>query len=70
MAGSYQHCCKDDGTFDAENFVGMIENLGDAHEACEMMHWMIGWLAGYDKKKIAAAEEAYYADRRANYGKS
>lgn len=68
MAGSYRHCCNEDGTFNREDFIDMIENLGDAHEACEMMHWMIDHLAeevskfGYlsSMDHIQNAEEAYY----------
>ncbi len=44
MAGSYQHCSDEDGNFRAD-FHEMIENLGDAEEACEMMVFMIQFLA-------------------------
>jgi len=64
MAGSYRHCTKDDGTFEDENFTVMIENLGDALEACENMHFMIKYLSGGDERKIKEAEEAYYANVR------
>ncbi len=71
MAGSYEHCTKKDGSFiggdgaSAEGaFVDMIENLGDAYEACEHMHWMIHYLANGDQKKIREASVAYYAHRR------
>ncbi len=68
MAGSYRYCCKEDGTFDNEGFTEVIENLDDAHEACEMMHWMINHLAEKVSKfgylscmnHIEDAEEAYY----------
>lgn len=60
MAGSYEHCCNDDGSFDEENFTGVIENLGDAHEACEHMHFMIRHLAGGDEAKITEASLAFY----------
>ncbi len=68
MAGSYRHVTKDDGTFDSEDFTNMIENLGDAHEACEMMHFMIQYLATEASKGgfavsstyIEEAEKAYY----------
>ena len=33
MAGSYKHCVADDGSF----WFDLIENMGDAHEACEDM---------------------------------
>lgn len=78
MGGSYQHCCKEDGSFRDDDFCNMIENLGDAHEACEMMHWMIGYIAKelaeqYNsevttgdtaKSIIEHTEEAYYQQRR------
>jgi hypothetical protein len=61
MAGSYRHCCNEDGSFGFD----LIENLGDAHEACDMMFWMINYLAK-DHEKIKEAEEAYYEDFRRN----
>ena len=46
MAGSYKHCLHIDGTFrEHQDFRDMIENLGDAEEACEQMVFMIQWLA-------------------------
>lgn len=56
MAGSYGHLRAGDGSFQFD----LIENLGDAHEACEMTFWMIGFLANGDAARIAEAEEAYY----------
>ena len=60
MAGSYGHCCNDDGSFRFD----LIENMGDAHEACEQMHTMIWWLArkfGMQANQlIAEAEKAYH----------
>lgn len=41
MAGSFSHCLGDDGKFRFD----LIENMGDAHEACEEMFDMILWLA-------------------------
>jgi len=72
MAGSYRHCCTEDGSFNEEDFTNMIENLGDAHEACEMMHYMINYLAekvskfGYlsSMNHIEEAEEAYHRQLR------
>lgn len=66
VAGSYKHVCKKNGKFrdDFDDFAGMIENLGDAYEACEMMHFMIGHLAEADRKKIRAAESAFYRMKR------
>ncbi len=68
MAGSYGHVTKDDGTFICEDFCNMIENLGDAHEACEMMHFMINYLANelnrrgprFKSEYLEEAEKAYY----------
>lgn len=66
MAGSYRHCEKTgaEGEFIGGEFTDMIENLGDAHEACEMMFWMIQYLAdnGWTNREAAIkrAEEAYY----------
>ena len=64
MAGSYKHCTNEDGSFRSEDFTDLIENLGDAYEACEEMHWMINYLAGGDKTKIEEALEAFYAEQR------
>ncbi len=44
----------------------LIENLGDAHEALEMMFFMIAHLSGGDQRKIKASENAYYASLRAS----
>lgn len=63
MAGSYKHCCAAewdrDGDIGVFSFDG-IENMGDAYEACEEMHWMIWYLAGGDKKKIEEANAKFY----------
>jgi hypothetical protein len=60
MAGSYAHVTDKNGRFrsDFADFTGMIENLGDAYEACEEMHWMIRFLAGDDEATIDAAHAA------------
>ena len=58
MAGSYDHCCNPDGSFNDD--FDLIENLGDAQEACEEMHWMIRHLAGGEGEKIRQAVEAYH----------
>lgn len=60
MAGSYQHCRKDDGTFQFD----LIENMGDAYEACEMLFFMVGYLADQSRERIHQAEEAYYRKAR------
>ena len=68
MAGSYDHCCYDNGEFlNNEDFPCLIENLGDAYEACEMMHWMINHLAGGNRGKIKQAEKAYFDFVRKQY---
>jgi len=41
MAGSFTHCLKVDGGFTFD----LIENMGDAHEACHDMFWMVRVLA-------------------------
>lgn len=61
MAGSYSHCCNDDGSFIGSKFENMICDLGDAYEACEEMHWLIGYLAGWDKQRIDEALDRFYA---------
>lgn len=64
VAGSYKHCITDDGKFVGEGFEGMIENLGDAYEACEEMVFMINFLANEDKQKIEEALQAFYRRSR------
>lgn len=61
MAGSFEHV-DDDGGFRFD----LIENMGDAHEACEEMHWLIHFLAEYSRPRIDEALEAYYAQARAS----
>ncbi len=60
MAGSFDHCDKDDGTFCFD----LIENMGDAHEACEEMHWLVRRLANGDDRVIEKALEHFYAMSR------
>jgi hypothetical protein len=55
MAGSFRHCDRD-GAF----YWGTIDNMGDAFEACHMMHWMIRHMAGGDHGKIEEASRAYF----------
>lgn len=46
MAGSYNHCVKDDGSLRTPEDMGrMLENGGDAYEAVEEMYGMIWFLA-------------------------
>jgi hypothetical protein len=58
MAGSYGHCTTDDGRFRFD----LIENMGDAHEACEMMWYMIAYLSegSMQEELISKAEERYH----------
>jgi hypothetical protein len=68
MAGSFNHCSEtdedgdltggDDFTFD------LIENMGDAHEACSEMHWLVWYLAGGDVEIIKEAIEEYHRRAR------
>ena len=68
MAGSYEHCKEDNGSFRFYT----IENMGDAYEACEMMFWMIGNLAiklamrgaGGADEIIKNADDDYYLHLR------
>jgi hypothetical protein len=66
MAGSYKHCIDEEtGEFRFD----LIENLGDAHEACEMMVFMIKFIAHGNKAEIDLAQKAYYAGLLAYSGK-
>lgn len=50
MAGSYNHAVaqeSDGQLYCNEDFVRMVENLGDAYETVEEMYGMIWWLAGH-----------------------
>lgn len=60
MAGSYKHCIREDYSFNSEGFHDLIENLGDAYEACEQMVWLIWYLSGSDKNRIKEAIDKYY----------
>ena len=62
MAGSYDHVTHDDGSFrrDPDDFSNMIENIGDAFEACEQMHWMINYLTAGNRVQINHSVAAYY----------
>lgn len=66
MAGSFDHVNGPRRKFRME----LIENMGDAHEALQQMHWLIWKLADGDHKKIKAAVAEYYRFRRANSGAS
>lgn len=54
MAGSLRHVVAEDGGFR----FNLIENLGDAHEACEEMFDLIAYLVGDNPVKLAAACQA------------
>lgn len=58
MAGSYNHCVNEDGTFDLPD-LSRIENLGDAKEAIEEMYGMIWFLAVGYPHAVEAARQNY-----------
>lgn len=61
MAGSYRHVTDRDGKFIG---VGLLDNLGDAHEALEECCLMIEHLACGDKAAIFEAwRDGYFARR-------
>lgn len=65
MAGSYGHCEDDDtGSFRFD----LIENMGDAHEACFDMYHIIRILTKGDRAAIKAAEDVMYAWQRGETG--
>ncbi len=60
MAGSYSHCVNDDGSLlSNEDFVDMIDNLGDAYEAVQEMYGMIWLLAGGNRYAVELARQNY-----------
>jgi hypothetical protein len=59
MAGSWEHCLNDDGSFR----FNLIENMRDAHEACEHMFWLVRMLAG-DLGKARRASDEYFRRKR------
>lgn len=63
MAGSYNHLLNDDGTFRFD----MIENMGDAHEACQQCFAIIQHLAGGSEEKIQGALDSYYKSVNPDY---
>ncbi len=62
MAGSYGHCREDDGTFRFD----LIENMGDANEACHEMFHMLQ-LLGTDEQ-IEEVDKRYHALCRLSWG--
>jgi len=67
MAGSYKHCVSEDGSFRFD----LIENMGDAHEACEDMFTRLAeaeallrrW-RGYDNEPFNSVKDKLRADTR------
>ena len=56
MAGSYHHCVDEKtGGFNFD----LIENMGDAWEACHEMFWMIRHLTGNNAQRIDQVVEEY-----------
>jgi hypothetical protein len=61
MAGSYKHITNKDGSLITnDEFVEMIENLGDAYEMAEECWFLIQILANGDKDKIHKATQTMY----------
>jgi hypothetical protein len=57
MAGSYSHL-RDAQT--GQFRFDLIENLGDAYEACEECFFLIAYLTGNDQGRIEEAVTYYY----------
>ena len=58
MAGSYCHLVNSKNEL-AKDWLGQIENLGDAAEAFHEMYWMIFFLSDGDLEKISSAYTKY-----------
>lgn len=70
MAGSYNHVVNHKGQLlNNENFVNMIENLGDAYEMAEEMYGMIWFLADGSANKVEAARKFYIVGTEMSPGK-
>jgi hypothetical protein len=74
MAGSWRHATTKGGKLlNNENFVDMVENLGDAYETVEEMFGMIWWLAAALSRDAAgsdprrAAMLSYIAEARESH---
>lgn len=65
MAGSFKHCVDDNYNFLGEKH--LLDDMGDAYEACEQMVFMIRYLSGADKNKINAAVDAFYQSKNPKY---
>lgn len=60
MAGSYNHVVEKGELISNEDFIDMIENLGDAYEMAEEMFFIIQELSGGDEQKINDALKKFY----------
>ena len=61
MAGSYKHITNEKGDLITnEEFIGSIENLGDAYEMAEECWYLIQILSNGDKEKIEKALQTMY----------
>ena len=61
MAGSYKHIINEKGALVTnEEFIGQIENLGDAYEMAEECWYLIQILANGDKDRIEKSKETMY----------
>jgi hypothetical protein len=58
MAGSYQHCTNEDGTY--RGGTNLLDDMGDAGEAIDHMWFMIDYLSRGDRAKIQAASDEFY----------
>lgn len=68
MAGSYYHIVNEEGNFlSNDEFVGMIENLGDAYEMAEEMYGMIWWIASVAPNAAPMPAEELVEMARKNY---
>lgn len=69
MAGSYAHVVDSNGDLlSNEDFIGMIENLGDAYEAIEEMYYMIEYFSNNDDEDLENAKN-YATSRIIDKGK-
>lgn len=55
MAGSFKHCLTEEGTYRG---VGLLDHMGDAEEAIEMMVFMLKHLE--TDARLKEAQEYYY----------
>lgn len=61
MAGSYNHIVDEKGDLKSnEEFINLIENLGDAYEMAEECWYLIQILSNGDKDKIEKATKTMY----------